>query len=711
MKAGPPIRAVWRGAPYPLGAAWDGTGVNFPLFPSPPERVELCIYEEGGRRELQRIELPDRTDGVWHCYLPEAEPGLVYGYRVHGAYRPEEGHRFNAHKLVIDPCAKEFVGPLRWSDVLHGYTIGHRREDLSYDRRDSASCMPKCRVVDEAFTWGNDRPPAVPWPETIVYEAHVRGLTMRHPEIAPRLRGTYAAIASPPMLEHFRRLGVTTLELMPVHAFIDERWLIERKLRNYWGYNTLGFFAPESRYSAGGGAAEFKTMVKRLHAAGIEVLLDVVYNHTCEGNHLGPTLSLRGIDNGSYYRLSGESRRHYADFTGCGNTLNLEHPRVLQLVLDSLRYWVEVMHVDGFRFDLASALAREGGEVDRASGFFKAVRQDPVLARVKLIAEPWDVAAGGYQVGNFPPGWAEWNDRYRNGMRAYWKGDGSMLGEFARRFAGSSDLFAAAGRKPHAGVNFVTAHDGFTLHDLVSYNEKHNEPNGDGNRDGHNHNLSWNCGVEGPTADPEINALRERQKRNLIATLLLSQGVPMLLAGDERSRTQHGNNNAYCHDSEINWIDWSETPERAAFTEFVRKLIALRRSHRTFRRRDFYHGRPLGSRAVKDVVWVKPDGGEITEQEWNHEHARALGLFLAGGELAEVDRFGEAARDDDFLLLFNAHHEPVEFRIPLFDGGRWHALVDTSSSAGDGPRDRFGARRTYPLGARALAVLTRPRHA
>ena len=690
-----------------MGATWDGAGVNFALFSEHAEKVELCIYEETGRRELQKIELRERTDAVWHCYLPEAQPGLVYGYRVHGPYRPEEGQRFNSHKLLVDPYARELVGALRWSDVLHGYTLNHRREDLSYDRRDSASSMPKCRVVDEAFTWGNDRPPLVPWHEMILYETHVRSLTMRHPDIPARLRGTYAAIASAPMLEYFKRLGVTALELLPVHALVDERRLVERRMRNHWGYNTLAYFAPEGRYSSVAGAAEFKTMVKRLHAAGIEVLLDVVYNHTCEGNHLGPTLSFRGIDNAAYYRLTEGSRRHYVDTTGCGNTLNLEHPRVLQMVIDSLRYWVEVMHVDGFRFDLTSALAREGGgDFNRNGGFLKAVRQDPVLNRVKLIAEPWDLGTGGYQVGNFPSGWSEWNDKYRNTMRGYWKGDGGLLGEVARRFAGSSDLYA--GRGPYSSINFITAHDGFTLHDLVSYNSKHNEPNGEGNRDGNDHNLSWNCGAEGPTPDSEVNALRERQKRNFLATLLLSQGVPMLLAGDERSHTQLGNNNAYCQDNETSWIDWTETPQRAQLFAFVRALIHLRRSHRTFRRRDFFHGNLLGGRDVKDVVWLKPDGGEVAADDWNGDHARTLGMFISGGELEERGRRGAPAKDDDFLLLFNAHHEPVDFRIPFLDSGTWQVVFDTSLAAFEKARDRFGPRRAYPLGARSVVVLRRP---
>ncbi|HEY5638177.1 MAG TPA: glycogen debranching protein GlgX, partial [Burkholderiales bacterium] len=560
--------AVWPGRAYPRGATWDGEGVNFALFSEHAEKVELCLFDESGRRERQRIELRERTDEVWHCYLPEARPGQAYGWRVHGPYRPEDGQRFNPNKLVLDPYAKELVGTVRWSDALYGYTVGHKREDLAFDRRDSAAFMPKCRVIDQAFTWGDDRRPDVPWNDTVIYELNVRGFTMRHPEVPGAQRGTYAGLGSAPAIEYLKRLGVTTVELMPVHAFVDDRFLFERGLRNYWGYSTLGFFAPEPRYSASGSSKEFKTMVKTLHSAGLEVIIDVVYNHSCEGNQLGPTLSFRGLDNASYYRLSENSRRHYHDVTGCGNTLNLEHPRVLQMVMDSLRYWVEEMHVDGFRFDLASALARKGDEVERWGGFFSVIRQDPVLNRVKLIAEPWDLGAGGYQVGNFPLGWTEWNDRYRDGMRAYWKGDGGVIDEFARRLTGSSDLYGREGRRPHASINFVAAHDGFTLADVVSYNDKHNEANGEDNRDGHNHNLSWNCGVEGPTDDPAIRALRERQKRNLLATLFLSQGVPMLLAGDERGRTQQGNNNAYCQDNEISWLDWSPDPAAESLLEF-----------------------------------------------------------------------------------------------------------------------------------------------
>jgi glycogen operon protein len=702
-----PVSAVWRGAPYPRGATWDGEGVNFALFSEHAEKVELCLFDEAGRRELQRIEVRESTDNVWHCYLPEARPGLVYGYRVHGPYQPEEGHRFNPAKLLADPYARELVGAVQWHDDLYGYTIGAPEEDLAPDPRDSAAHMPKCRVVDPAFTWGNDRRPEIPWHEMVIYETHVRGFTMRHPAVPRGQRGTFAGLASGPVIEYLKRLGVTTVELMPVHAFVDDRRLVDLGLRNYWGYNTLGFFAPEPRYAASGSSKEFKTLVKRLHSAGLEVIIDVVYNHSCEGNHLGPTLAFRGVDNASYYRLAENERRHYLDFTGCGNTLNLEHPRVLQLGMDSLRYWVEEMHVDGFRFDLAPALAREGRGVEPLGSFFAVVRQDPVLNRVKLIAEPWDVGEGGYQVGNFPLGWAEWNDRYRNAMRAYWKGDGGVIGEFARRLTGSSDLYGRSGKRPHASINFVTAHDGFTLHDLVSYNEKHNQANGEDNRDGHNENLSWNCGAEGPTDDPAVNALRERQKRNLLATLLLSQGVPMLLAGDERGRTQLGNNNAYCQDNELSWVDWRDTPERRALTEFARLLIALRRSHRVFRRRDFFQGRPLHGREAKDIHWLKADGAEMSDAEWDQEHARSLGVYLAGGDLGETDRYGLPVRDDDFLLLFNAHHEPVEFAVPDFGGGAWLPVLDTAAEPSATPAGRFGPQQPYRLEARALALLTR----
>ncbi|HXX84930.1 MAG TPA: glycogen debranching protein GlgX [Casimicrobiaceae bacterium] len=703
-----PITAVWPGRPDPRGATWDGEGVNFALFSESAERVELCIFDDAGRRELQRIALNERTDQVWHCYLPEARPGLLYGYRVHGPYRPEEGHRFNPHKLLLDPYAMQIVGSLRWSDALFGYTVRHKRADLSFDRRDSAGGMPKCKVIDPAFTWGEDRRPGVPWHEMVIYELHVRGHTMQHPDVPPPLRGTYAGLATAPVIDHLKRLGVTTVELMPVHAFVDDRRLAEQGLRNYWGYNSIGFFAPDARYSASGKVNEFKTMVKTLHSAGLEVILDVVYNHTAESNELGPTLCFRGIDNRAYYRLKADDPRHYLDFTGTGNTLDMRHPRVLQLLMDSLRYWVTEMHVDGFRFDLASALARELYEVDRLGAFFDVLRQDPVLSRVKLIAEPWDLGEGGYQVGNFPPGWAEWNDKYRDTMRAYWKGDGGLIGEFARRLTGSSDLYGRSGRLPHASINFVTAHDGFTLQDLVSYNEKHNEANGEDNRDGHNNNLSWNCGVEGPTDDPAIKALRARQKRNFMATLLLSQGVPMLLAGDEIGRTQRGNNNAYCQDSESSWVDWTPDADRTRLLEFVRLLLRLRREHPLFRRRHFFEGRPLHGSEAKDIVWLKPDGTEMTTEEWNQDFARCLGVYLSGVALGETDARGNPVRDDDFVVLFNAHHEPLPFRLPSYGAADWVAIVDTARDDGlAAPDGAFAPASTYPLDGRSLVLLTR----
>ncbi|WP_333839358.1 glycogen debranching protein GlgX [Pelomicrobium sp.] len=705
-----PITAVWPGRPYPRGATWDGEGVNFALFSENAEKVELCIFDDKGRRELQRIELREHTDQVWHCYLPEARPGMLYGYRVYGPYKPEAGQRFNPHKLLLDPYAKAIVGSLNWSDAHFGYRIGHERQDLSFDRRDSAPGMPKCQVVDTAFTWGEDRRPDIAWHETIIYELHVKGFTMQHPEVPPPLRGTYAGLATTAVIEYLKRLGITTVELMPVHTFVDDRHLVEKGLRNYWGYNSIGYFAPDNRYSATGQVAEFKTMVKALHSAGIEVILDVVYNHTAEGNHLGPTLCFRGIDNASYYRLVADNPRYYMDYTGCGNTLNMQHPRVLQLIMDSLRYWVNEMHVDGFRFDLASALARELHEVDRLGAFFDIIRQDPVLSRVKLIAEPWDLGEGGYQVGNFPVGWTEWNDKYRDTMRAYWKGDGGLIGEFARRLTGSSDLYGKSGRRPHASINFVTAHDGFTLHDLVTYNEKHNEANLEGNRDGHNHNLSWNCGVEGETDDPRINALRARQKRNLLATLLLSQGVPMLLAGDEICRTQRGNNNAYCQDNEISWVDWNPTEPKRKLLAFVQRMVALRRDHPVFHRRHFFQGRPIHGTGVKDIVWLKPDGQEMTDEEWNQHHARCLGVYLAGEGLTETDERGRPITDNNFLVLFNAHHEEIPFTLPQLAGGpRWLVVLDTAYEEGLAWDGMYMAGSAYPLQGRSLALLQQQR--
>jgi glycogen operon protein len=700
-----PITAVWPGTPFPRGATWDGEGVNFSLFSAHADKVELCIFDPSGRRELQRIELRERTDEIWHCYLPEARPGLLYGYRVHGPYKPEHGHRFNPHKLMIEPYAKHLEGPVRWSDAHFAYRIGHRREDLSFDRRDNAAGIPKCRVVDPAFTWGEDRPPRIAWSDTVIYELHVRGFTMRHPQVPEPLRGTYAGLATAPVIEYLKRLGVTTVELMPVHSFIDDRHLLERGLRNYWGYNTIGFFAPEARYSATGRISEFKTMVKTLHSAGLEVILDVVYNHTAEGNHMGPTLSFRGVDNASYYRLVPDDPRYYMDFTGTGNTLNLTHPRVLQLFTDSLRYWVQEMHVDGFRFDLASALARELFDVDRLGTFFDVISQDPVLSQVKLIAEPWDVGAGGYQVGNFPPGWAEWNDKYRDTMRAYWKGDGGLIGEFARRLTGSSDLYAGGGRTPFASINFITAHDGFTLNDLVSYNDKHNEANQEDNRDGHSHNLSWNCGVEGPTDDTGIVELRQRQMRNFVATLMLSQGVPMLLGGDEFGRTQGGNNNAYCQDNEISWVDWSLLDANPELVRFVQRVIAIRRQHPVFRRRRFFQGRPIRG-GVKDILWLNPEGGEMTDEEWAQDFARSIAVYLAGEGLEETDARGHPLRDENFLLLLNAHHEAIDFLLPqLHPGTSWEVLLDTSFAQGLAVDGKFAAGARYSLNGRSLALI------
>jgi len=702
-----PITAVWPGQPYPGGATWDGEGVNFSLFSAHAERVELCVFDPTGRHEQQRIEIRERTDEIWHCYLPEARPGLLYGYRVHGPYRPESGHRFNPHKLLVEPYAKHLSGALRWSDAHFGYRMGHGRADLSFDRRDNAAGMPKCRVIDPAFTWGDDRPPRVPWHDTVIYELHVRGFTMRHPDVPPALRGTYAGLSCAPVIEWLRRLGVTTVELMPVHWFVDDRHLVQKGLRNYWGYNSLGFFAPDLRYSSTGRVSEFKTMVKALHSAGLEVILDVVYNHTAEGSHLGPTLSLRGIDNASYYRLVQDDPRYYMDYTGCGNTLNMRNPRVLQLIMDSLRYWVLEMHVDGFRFDLASALARELHEVDRLSAFFDIIRQDPVLSQVKLIAEPWDVGEGGYQVGNFPPGWTEWNDRYRDAMRACWKGDGGLIGEFARRFTGSSDLYETSGRKPHASINYITSHDGFTLEDLVSYNGKYNQANLEGNRDGHDNNLSWNCGVEGPTGHPAVRALRARQKRNFIATLLLSQGVPMLLAGDEIGRSQQGNNNAYCQDSELSWVDWTIGEEARRLFEFVRRMIDLRRRHPLFHRRRFFEGRAIHGGGIKDIVWLRPDGGEMTDEEWSNAHARSLAVYLAGEALEEVDSRGRKLTDSNFLVVINAHHEAVDFVLPSFHAqAMWQVILDTDYNDGLelGPRLAPGTKRAQS--GRSLAVLS-----
>jgi glycogen operon protein len=701
-----PFTAVWPGRPNPLGATWDGEGVNFSLFSEHAEGVDLCLFDPKGRREIERIPIREQTDQVWHCYLPDARPGLLYGYRVHGRYDPPNGMRFNSKKLLLDPYAKGIAGNLRWSDAHFGYRVGGKREDLAADERDNAFGMPKCQVVDPAFTWGDDRRPNTPWNETLIYELHVKGFTFKHPDVPPPLRGKYAALATPPVLEHLRRLGVTAVELMPIHAFIDDHRLVQQGLSNYWGYNTIGFFAPEQRYSADGTLAEFKTMVKTLHSAGIEVILDVVYNHTAEGGRLGPTLSFRGIDNVAYYRLVPDNPREYMDYTGTGNTLNMMHPRVLQLIMDSLRYWVLEMHVDGFRFDLASALARELHEVDRLAAFFDIIHQDPVVSQVKLIAEPWDLGEGGYQVGNFPVGWTEWNGKYRDVVRSYWKGEGGLIGELAYRLTGSSDLYAQSGRRPYASINFVTAHDGFTLEDLVSYNEKHNEANGEDNRDGETHNRSWNCGVEGPTEDAAILALRAQQKRNLLAALFVSQGVPMLLAGDEMGRTQRGNNNAYCQDNELSWLDWSLRERNELLSSFVSRLAEIRREHPLLRRRRFFQGRRIVGPDIKDVVWLNPDGREMTDEEWGQSFARCLGMYLAGRAIDEQDNRGRELIDDDLLILMNAHHEEIPFTLPGFkEPTRWHAVLDTRYESGVAPDGDFAAKQTYPLQGRSFALL------
>jgi isoamylase len=684
---------VLPGSPIPLGAHWDGSGCNFALFSAHATKVELCLFDRSGRRELERITLPEFTHEIWHGYLPDVRPGQLYGYRVHGPYAPEAGHRFNPNKLLIDPYALELRGEIRWHDAVFGYRVGHQREDLSFDRRDSAFVMPKCVVVDPAVTWGDDIRPQVPWAETIIYEAHVKGMTALREDLSPQFRGTFEGLSDPRVIDHLVKLGVTAVELMPTQAFFDDRYLVERGLSNYWGYNTIGFFAPATRYiSPGAGIHEFKLMVRRLHEAGIEVILDVVYNHTAEGNHMGPTLSFRGIDNASYYML-GDVPRYYFDTTGCGNTVNLRHQRVLQMVMDSLRYWVQECHVDGFRFDLASSLGRDRDVFDHNAVFFDAVRQDPVLSTVKLIGEPWDTGPDGYQLGNFPPGWAEWNDRYRDTVRAYWKGDDGMAPELASRLLGSGDYFEKRGRRPWASINFVTAHDGFTLADVVSFNEKHNEANGEGNRDGHSHNLSWNCGVEGFTDDPEILDLRALMRRNFVATLLLSQGTPMLLMGDEVGRSQGGNNNAYCQDNEINWLDWNGRGEReATFHEFVRGVIAVRRSKPLLRQPKFLHGEPVGHGNLLDVQWLRTDGKAMTEHDWDQPLTRSMAIMLGA----------DGAR---MLMLLNAHFEEIEFRLPEAGGAEWRILVDTSSAIAGPAASKSHQGKTATVGGRSLVLM------
>ena len=703
---------TWPGQPYPQGATWDGAGVNFSLFSENATLVQLCLFNgPNGDQESARISLTEQTDQVWHIYLPEVRPGQRYGYRVDGPYAPEEGHRFNPAKLLLDPYAKAIAGNIRWSDALFGYPLGHPDADLAKDERDSAAGLPKCVVVDSAFSWGNDTPPRTPWHKTLIYELHVKGFTKHHPEVPPELQGTFEGLSHPAVIGYLKSLGITAVELLPVHQFVADKHLVDRGLTNYWGYNSIGFFAPEASYSSSGvlgqQVAEFKTLVKTLHREGIEVILDVVYNHTGEGSHLGPTLCFRGIDNAAYYRLMADNRRYYMDYTGCGNTLNMTHPRTLQLIMDSLRYWVQEMHVDGFRFDLASALARELHEVDRLGAFFDIIHQDPILSQVKLIAEPWDLGEGGYQVGNFPVLWAEWNALYRDTVRRFWKGDGGLVGDLAFRLTGSSDLYERSGRRPYASINFITAHDGFTLNDLVSYNEKHNEANGDENRDGHNDNLSWNCGTEGPSNDPAIQTLRARQQRNFLATLLLSQGVPMLQAGDENGRTQQGNNNVYCQDNEISWVDWKLDRPRRELLEFTRWVIRLFHQHPVLRRRNFFQGRRIRGSEVKDVVWFRPDGKEMADEDWDNWYAHCLGLRLAGDAIEEVDPRGNRVNDDTLLILLNSYHEPLPFILPAHRTRvRWELLLDTREAKGRLRRRRLlRGGQPYELEARSLALL------
>lgn len=674
---------LWPGKPYPLGATWDGAGVNVALFSENATRVDLCLFDSpDARLESETVELKEHTDMVWHGYLPDLRPGQLYGFRVYGPDDPEAGLRFNPHKVLLDPYAKAIGREVRWSDCMFGYVVGDEDEDLSLDERDNAAFAPLGVIIDPAFTWGHDHSPNIPWHKTIIYEVHVKGFTKLHPDIPEEMRGTYAGLASEQAIKHFRDLGVTTIELLPVQHFTQDRFLIQKGLSNYWGYNTLGYLAPEPRYGMSTSpeetVREFKTMVRNLHQAGLEVILDVVYNHTAEGNHLGPMLSFRGIDNPSYYRLVPDSPRYYMDYTGCGNTLNMLSPRVLQLIMDSLRYWVLEMHVDGFRFDLASALARELHEVDKLGAFFDIIHQDPVLSQVKLIAEPWDLGEGGYQVGNFPVLWTEWNGKYRDCVRRFWKGDGDMVAEFATRLSGSSDLYEHNGRRPYASINFITCHDGFNLVDLVSYNHKHNEANGENNRDGGDHNESWNHGVEGPTDDPEILRLRNRQRRNFIATLFLSQGVPMLLAGDELSHTRQGNNNTYCQDNELEWLNWDLDEQKQAFLKFVQQMIQLNKDHPVLTRRSFFQGRQIRGTEVKDLTWLDPSGDEMDDDAWTSGFVRSLGVRLDGNLITETDERGGKVTGDTLLLLLNAHHGTVWFNLPeTEENEQWEVLLET----------------------------------
>jgi isoamylase len=696
---------VWPGQPYPLGATYDGMGTNFSLFSEVAERVELCLFDASGAET--RVELTEQTGFHWHAYLPDVIPGQRYGFRVHGPYEPSAGHRCNPSKLLLDPYAKAIEGEVQWDEAVFPYRWS---DHDAYNDDDSGPFMPKSVVTSPWFDWGVDRPPRIPWHETVVYEVHTKGFTARHPDIPPEIRGTYAGLATPEAIAHFQRLGVTAVELLPVHQFIHDSHLTEKGLRNYWGYNSIGYFAPHNDYAARGGAGEqvqeFKAMVKTLHEAGIEVILDVVYNHTAEGNHMGPMLSFKGIDNSAYYRLVPDDPAFYYDTTGTGNSLNMRHPHVLQLIMDSLRYWVTEMHVDGFRFDLASTLARQFHEVDRLSAFFDLIQQDPVVSQVKLIAEPWDVGEGGYQVGNFPPLWSEWNGKYRDTVRDYWRGEDATLAEFAYRFTGSSDLYEGTGRRPYASINFITAHDGFTLNDLVSYNEKHNDENGEGNADGESHNRSWNHGVEGATDDAKVLALRHRQQRNFLATLFLSQGVPMLLGGDEMGRTQRGNNNAYCQDNEISWFDWDTKDDR--LLEFTAWLIRFRKEHPAFRRRRFFQGRTLHGSDCDDIAWFRPDGTEMTDEDWSSGFAKSLGVFLNGDAIPTPGPRGERITDDSFYLVFNAHHGRLHFTLPAEQwGSRWAKVLDTNEPEQGERKRMYRAGEKIRVESRALVLMRR----
>ncbi|MFI5506037.1 glycogen debranching protein GlgX [Mycobacterium sp. NPDC051804] len=707
--ANPQVNApleIWPGKAYPLGATYDGTGTNFALFSEAAERVELCLFDADGE-QTACITLPEVDGFVWHGFVPTIEPGQRYGYRVHGPYDPAAGHRCNPNKLLLDPYAKAIEGAFEWNQSLFSYDFG---DPDSRNDDDSAASMPKCVVINPYFDWGVDRPPSHEYADTVIYEAHVKGLTQTHPDIPEQIRGTYAAVAHPVIIDHLKALGVNAIELMPVHHFANDSTLIDKGLSNYWGYNTIGFLAPDPKYSSspnpGGHVQEFKAMVRALHEAGIEVILDVVYNHTAEGNHLGPTLSMRGIDNAAYYRLVDDDKRYYMDYTGTGNSLNVGHPHSLQLIMDSLRYWVTEMHVDGFRFDLASTLAREFYDVDRLSAFFELVQQDPIVSQVKLIAEPWDVGPGGYQVGNFPPQWTEWNGKYRDTVRDYWRGEPATLDEFAYRLTGSADLYEDTARRPVASINFVIAHDGFTLRDLVSYNEKHNDANGEDNNDGESHNRSWNCGVEGPTDDAEINALRSRQQRNFLTTLLLSQGVPMIAHGDELGRTQNGNNNVYCQDNELSWIDWGNADTE--LIEFTRKVSALRAAHPVFRRRRFFSGSPVrkrGGEGLPDIAWFAPDGSEMSDEDWDSGFAKSIAVYLNGHGIPDLDPRGQRVTDDSFVLFFNAHYEALEFVLPEERfGSAWEPVIDTAAAADD-EAQTHDAEAKVSVDARSVLVL------